>query len=168
MIMSEADITRNAIGTVPNETVYPHFGAKEAGTLGNSLRWVSSMPAMLGALLAGTVFLLKRSFFVDPDMWWHLRTGELILSTHRWATTDPYSYTSFGAPWMSCEWLGDVLFAAVYRMGGLRGMQALLVVLASAVMLALYGFATLRSGNSKAGFVSAAVLLVLANASFNL
>ena len=38
----------------------------------------------------------------------------------------------------------------------------------SAVILALYAFATLRSGNSKAGFVAAAVLLSLANASFNL
>ena len=69
---------------------------------------------------------------------------------------------------MSCEWLGDVVFATVYRIGGLRGLEALLVVLASAVILALYAFATLRSGNSKAGFVAAAVLLTLANASFNL
>jgi hypothetical protein len=71
-------------------------------------------------------------------------------------------------PWMSCEWLGDVVFASVYRIGGLRGLEALLVVLASAVILALYAFATLRSGNSKAGFVAAALLLTLANASFNL
>jgi hypothetical protein len=127
-----------------------------------------SFPAMLGGLLVGAVFGVVRVFNVDPDLWWHIRTGELILSTHRWATTDPYSYTSFGAPWMSCEWLGDVLFATVYRLGGLRGLQALQIVLACAVMLALYAFATLRSGNSKAGFVAAAVLLALANASFNL
>src|SRR6266404_256734 len=119
--MSEVDITRSAIGTVPNETVYRHFRANEAGTVGNSLKWVCSMPATLGAFLVSAVFLLKRSFFVDPDMWWHLKTGELILSTHRWATTDAYSYTSAGAPWMSAEWLGDVLIAGVYRLGGLRG-----------------------------------------------
>ena len=123
---------------------------------------------MLGMLLVGAVFGVARSFNVDPDLWWHIKTGELILSTHRWATTDPYSYTAKGMPWMSCEWLGDVIFAAVYRIGGLRGLEALLVVLASAVILALYAFATLRSGNSKAGFVAVAVLLTLANASFNL
>jgi len=39
------------------------------------------------------------------------------------------------APWMSCEWLGDVFFAVVYRVGGLRGLEVLLAVLASAVML---------------------------------
>src|SRR5260370_29699104 len=148
--MSEADITRSAIGTVPNETVYPHFGAKEAGTLGNSLRWVSSMPAMLGALLAGTVFLLKQSFFVDPDMWWHLKTGELILSTHRWATTDAYSYTSAGAPWLASEWLGEGLLAAAYRLGGLMGLGSLPIVLGSGGMVARHPFATLASGTSKA------------------
>ena len=140
-------------------------GAKARGF---EWRWLVSFPAMLGAMLVGASFAVVRAFNVDPDLWWHIKTGELILSTHKWATTDPYSYTSFGAPWMSCEWLGDVLFAAVYRVGGLRGLEALLIVLASTVMLALYGLATLRSGNSKAGFVAAAALLALANLSFSL
>jgi hypothetical protein len=131
-------------------------------------RWLVSFPAMLGAMLVGASFSAVRTFNVDPDLWWHIKTGELILSTHKWATTDPYSFTSFGAPWISCEWLGDVFFAVVYRLGGLRGLEALLIVLASAVILALYGFATLRSGNCKSGFVAAAVLLTLAQASFNL
>jgi hypothetical protein len=139
-----------------------------ARRLGALLQRAISFPAMLGMLLVGAVFGTVRSFNVDPDLWWHIKTGELILSTHRWATTDPYSYTAKGMPWMSCEWLGDVIFATVYRLGGLRGLEVLLVVLASAVILALYGFATLRCGNSKAGFVAAAVLLTLANASFNL
>ena len=154
---------------LPSDAVaVPSVGVAVASQLGELLRWLCSFPVMLGGLLVGAVFAIERAFIVDPDLWWHIRTGELILSTHRWAMTDPYSYTSFGAPWMSCEWLGDIFFAAVYHLGGLRGLEALLVVLASAVMLALYGFATLRSGSSKAGFVASAVLLVLANASFNL
>jgi hypothetical protein len=143
-------------------------GVAYAGKIGQRLRWLCSFPAMLGALLVGATFAVVRSFSVDPDMWWHIRTGELILSTHRWPTTDPYSYTAAGAPWMSCEWLGDAFFAVVYRLGGLRGLEVLLAVLASAVMLALYGFATLRSGNCKAAFLVSAVLLALATASFNL
>jgi len=146
----------------------PRAGAATRGRLAELLQGAVSFPAMLGILLVGAVFGTVRSFNVDPDLWWHVKTGELILSTHRWATTDPYSYTARGMPWMSCEWLGDVVFAMVYRLGGLRGLESLLVVLASAVMLALYALATLRSGNSKAGFVAAAVLLTLANASFNL
>jgi hypothetical protein len=147
----------------PEQAVGEHAKAR-----GFEWRWLVSFPAMLGAMLVGASFVVVRAFNVDPDLWWHVKTGELILSTHKWATTDPYSYTSYGAPWMSCEWLGDVLLAAVYRLGGLWGLEALLIVLASAVTLALYGLATLRSRNSKAGFVAAAALLALANLSFTL
>jgi len=158
----------SAVAEVAAEPSALDAAIAQARWVGVLLQLAISFPAMLGMLLVGAVFAIERAFHVDPDLWWHIRTGELIISTHRWATTDPYSYTSFGAPWMSCEWLGDVLFAAVYRFGGLMGLQSLLIVLSSSVILALYAFATLRSGNCKAGFVASAVLLVLADGSFNL
>jgi hypothetical protein len=174
----EATVTTGTDATVTGAYTAGYDGAElsasklavgeQANARGFDWRWLVSFPTMLGAMLVGASFVVVRAFKVDPDLWWHIKTGELILSTHKWATTDPYSYTSFGAPWMSCEWLGDIFFAAIYRVGGLRGLEALLIVLASAIMLALYGFATLRSGNCKAGFVAAAALLVLANPSFNL
>jgi hypothetical protein len=128
---------------------------------------VISFPAMLATFLVGAVFFIARDFSVDPDLWWHIKNGQNILATHHWPTTDVFSYTVAGQPWISTEWLGDVLFATVARLAGLQGLDALLIILGSAVMLALYGYATLRSGNSKAGFIVAAVLLVLANASFS-
>jgi hypothetical protein len=123
---------------------------------------------MLGGLLVAGVFVARRNFEVDPDLWWHLKVGGSILATHRWPTTDPYSFTASGQPWLAYEWLGDVLFAAVARVAGLRGLQALLIILGAAIMLALYGYATLRSKNSKAGYIAATVLLVVATANFNL
>jgi hypothetical protein len=127
-----------------------------------------SFPAMLGVFLVGRVFYEARIFFVDPDLWWHIRIGQDILSTHHWPTVDPYSFTVAGNPWIAYEWLGDVLIGGVARVGGLLGLDILLFAVATAVMLALYGYATLRSGNSKAGFVTAGVLCSLAFASFNL
>ncbi len=129
---------------------------------------IFSFPAMLGGLLVCGVFVALRDFEVDPDLWWHIKVGESILATHRWPTTDPYSFTAAGQPWLAYEWLGDILIAGTARVGGLRGLQALLIVLGAAIMLALYGYATLRSRNSKAGFLTATVLLVLAVANFNL
>jgi hypothetical protein len=122
----------------------------------------------LGALIVGATYAMTLAFQVDPDFWWHLKTGENILATHRWQTVDSYSYTATGMPWMSAEWLGDVLFALAWQWGGLRGLQALLVVLASLVTLSIYGLATLRSGSAKAGFIAVAMLLGLATVSFNL
>jgi len=109
-----------------------------------------------------------RQFNVDPDMWWHIKVGESILATHHWPTTDPYSFTANGQSWIAYEWLGEVIWAGVMRLGGIRGLELLLILLGSAVMLALYAYTTISSGNSKAGFVACAVLLVLANASFTL
>jgi len=129
---------------------------------------VISFPAMLATLLVGAVFFIARDFSVDPDLWWHIKNGQNILATHHWPTTDLFSFTVAGQPWISTEWLGDVLFATVARLGGLQGLDALLIILGAAVMLALYGYATLRSGNSKAGFVVATILFVLANPSFSL
>ena len=132
------------------------------------LQQVVSFPAMLGGLLVVAVFLARHNFEVDPDLWWHLKVGENILSTHRWPTTDPYSFTAAGQPWLAYEWLGDVFFAAVARIAGLEGLQALLIILGAVIMLSLYGYATLRSRNSKAGFVVAALVLILAALNFNL
>jgi len=35
---------------------------------------------MLGKMLVGASFVVVRAFNVDPDLWWHVKTGELILS----------------------------------------------------------------------------------------
>jgi hypothetical protein len=126
------------------------------------VRRVFSFPAMLGTLLVGIIFVAKRGFDVDPDFWWHLKIGEGILATHRWPTVDPYSFTAAGQPWMACEWLGDVLFATVERAWGLRGLDALLVVMSAAIIVALYALCAIRSGNSKASFVATIALLVMA------
>ena len=131
------------------------------------LKWAVSFPAMLAVSLVGRVFYQGRSFVIDPDVWWHIKTGQNILATHHWPTTDPYSFTIAGNPWLAYEWLGDVAIGFVARWG-LQALAALLIALASIVMLAIYYYATLRSGNSKAGFVPAGLLCSLAFASFNL
>lgn len=133
-----------------------------------TLKWVFSFPVMLGTALAGAVFYYGRSFVVDPDLWWHVKTGQMILATHHWPTTDPYSFTVHGQPWMAYEWGGEVLIGWVSRIGGIRALDFLLIALGAAVMTALYVLGTLRSGKSKAGFVAAAILLPLATPSFTL
>ncbi len=123
---------------------------------------------MLGMLLFGGVFWSLRQFIVDPDMWWHAKVGETILATHHWPTVDPYSFTVTRQPWIAYEWLGEVLIGAAARLGGLRALDGLLIVLGFAVLAALYALATTRSGNAKAGFAAITVLIILATPSFSL
>lgn len=132
------------------------------------LQRVFSFPAMLGSALVGAAFYAGRSFAVDPDLWWHSQNGQNILATHHWPTTDPFSFTVAGTPWLAYEWLGDVAIGATAKLGGLVGLDILLIVLGSAIMLSLYAFATLRSGNSKAGFAAAAMLFTFASPTFSM
>ena len=132
------------------------------------LKRLFSFPVMMGALLVGSAFYQARSFGVESDTWWHLRTGETILATHHWPTTDPYSFTVFGQHWIAFEWLGDALMAAASRLGGLQGLDLLLIVLSSAMLISLYVLVTVDSRNSKAGFVAAALLAPVVAHAFTL
>ena len=152
----------------PVDALVPSDAAAGAAESFSLLKRIVSFPAMLGTMLVGAVFIAGRYFAVDPDLWWHIKNGQNILDSRHWPTTDTFSFTVAGQPWISTEWLGDVLFAAVARLAGLQGLDALLIVLGGTVMVALYACSTQRSGNSKAGLVAAAMLFVLANGSFSL
>jgi len=65
----------------------------------------------------------------DPDFWWHLRTGQLILDRGGLLGTDPFTYTATSHHWVMHEWLTEVLFALLHSAGGL----ALIVVVLSVV-----------------------------------
>jgi len=123
------------------------------------LKRVISFPAMLGALLVAGLFVFLGKFDIDPDVWWHLKVGQDILATHRWPTADVYSFTAHGAPWIAYEWLGEVLLASVQRAFGLRGLMVLDLALGSAIVLALYALAWLRSGDCRAAFLACMLLL---------
>jgi hypothetical protein len=131
------------------------------------LKWVFSFPAMLGTCLVAKLFYELKGFLVDPDVWWHVRVGQDILRTHTWPTSDPYSYTVNGMPWMAYEWLGDVVLALVAK-HGLQALAAFLFIMGGLVAIAIYYYASLCSGSSKAGFVAATLASIFAAGNFNL
>src|SRR5258708_10685337 len=75
----------------------------------------------------------------DGDAGWHIRTGEYILDHHAVPHTDLYSFSKPGAPWFAWEWLSDVIDAALFRVGGLKG-----VVLPAGVLIAFFGTTLIR------------------------
>jgi len=131
-------------------------------------RRIFSLPVALGTLLVGWAFSKMRTFYVDPDVWWHIKTGQDILRSHHWPTTASYSLTAPGMPWIAYEWLGEVLLAVTHRLGGNTALFALLVASTSAAVVMLYYYASLRSGNCMAGFVATACMSTLVFLSFTL
>ncbi len=95
-------------------------------------------------LLVVVVFLVIFSFDIarttDIDFWWHLKTGELIAQTGVVPTTDPFSYTADGRPWVVHEWLWELAAYVVYGHGGyvtLVLLSATIVTLAYAILYRL-------------------------------
>jgi hypothetical protein len=69
----------------------------------------------------------------DPDLWWHLKTGEYVAAHKSAPHTDFYSYTRYGQPWIGHEWLTELGFYELYRSTGFAG---LIPAFAAVVMVA--------------------------------
>ena len=77
---------------------------------------------LLVVVFTAALFAMAARPLSDPDLWWHLRTGELIFQRHAAIHADPFSFTRLGQPWINHEWLSDVLMYAVYRFTGWSGL----------------------------------------------
>jgi len=95
-----------------------------------------SFPA-LDALLLLFILSLALQTPREPDFGWHLRTG-LDLLQHGWQmpTTDPYSHTMSGWPWVEHAWLTDGLLALIYRGLGAAGLLGVIAFFASVTAVA--------------------------------
>jgi hypothetical protein len=65
------------------------------------------------------------SIFRDGDVSWHIAAGNWILSHGRIPTTDPFSFTAAGHPWVATEWLAEVVQASAFNLAGYAGLATL-------------------------------------------
>lgn len=101
------------------------------------------MPAFFPAWIAATTMLAITLFapagvLRDGDSFWHVAVGDWIIAHGAVPHADPFSYTFAGAPWVSHEWLSEVLMAVAFRMAGWSGV---IVLTALAVALTLFQLA---------------------------
>jgi hypothetical protein len=61
----------------------------------------------------------------EPDTFWQIRAGQWTLDHARVPTTDFFSYTAAGKPWVSMQWLSQVIYALTFNAGGWRAMAVL-------------------------------------------
>ncbi|HKU24277.1 MAG TPA: hypothetical protein VJQ54_02335 [Candidatus Sulfotelmatobacter sp.] len=92
----------------------------------------------------------------DAGVGWHIRTGQLILSTHHIPRVDPFSSIMAGKPWVAWEWLYDVPIAALHSKLGLNG-----VVWLNALFVATAFSWTFRLAVKRGTNLFAAIVLVL-------
>src|SRR5580693_4026856 len=105
--------------------------------------WTSPSGLFIAAVLVIMALPVTRTI-QDPDFWWHLRAGQLILQHGGLLGNDPFTYTVANHHWTMHEWLNEVVFAIEYAIGGL----GLIVLVLSAVtwlgLLAIMQKARLR------------------------
>ena len=66
--------------------------------------------AVVGFFLA-TVLPRATAPLTDGDVWWHIRAGEEVLRTGAIPRADTWSIVAFGRPWISQDWLTNVVLA---------------------------------------------------------
>jgi tetratricopeptide (TPR) repeat protein len=82
-------------------------------------------------------FLLALGKISESDTFWHLKTGEWIISHGAIPRIDPFSATVNGKPWLDWEWLFQAGIYVLYAWGGFQALvvgKAMIVFLTGVVL----------------------------------
>lgn len=99
--------------------------------------------AVLALLL---VALLTVRVIPAYDLYWQLKTGEVIVRTHQVPKSDLFSYTAFGDPWYVQEWLTEVLFYGLWSTFGKDSLILLRMGIIAAAFALVFWRSLRRSG----------------------
>ena len=84
------------------------------------------------------IFTVSARQIIDPDFWWHLRTGQHLLATRTIPHTDLFSAVFAGKDWITHEWLSEVFIYSVYRTMGYGGLIVSFALLITAGFAVAY------------------------------
>ena len=119
---------------------------------------------ILKYLLILSFFILVLVFLIFPltdlDIWMHLVTGKYILENFTIPTSDIYSYTAFGHPWIDHEWLSQIIFYSFYQLGGANALIILRIILFLLIFYAFFAVLSKKTNYFLALLTSLLVLLV--------
>ena len=92
------------------EAVQPSFDlqalkSKLRAVASSQLLWFLGLVFVFAALPLANI---KYSKLADPDIWWHIRTGEWIVQNHQIPHVDPFSAPTLGKPWVDYCWIFDL------------------------------------------------------------
>ena len=100
----------------------------EEKAAGKGLKWTSGFPGILflcSLIIVIGAFLINQVW--DLDVWWHVAIGNDILNHLSIPTLDRYTLAGLGRPYHDSHWLFQVLLASVHRLGGMVGVEMVMV-----------------------------------------
>ncbi len=100
------------------------------------------LESLRSLLLLTVLYLLPLAAAIrpitDPDIWWHLRTGQWIIEHGAVPRVDLFSTYGMGKPWIAYSWLFDVLVYGFYQAFGLVGIVLYTAVLSLLITAAVH------------------------------
>ena len=114
----------------------------------------------VGVLVYALLVVVGNGLLNDPDTLWQITVGQWILDHRAVPETDIYSFTMQGQPWISTQWLAQVMYAEVYALAGWSG-PVVLAASAIALTFALLARHVSRHLSESATLVFVAAALAL-------
>lgn len=96
---------------------------------------------LVGLLISAAAFICLRGAtgaVADPDVGWHLRTGEWILQHHAFPHADPFSRATGGSPWQAYSWLFELVLLKAYSWMHLDGLLVFTATMMALIAAAVY------------------------------
>lgn len=86
------------------------------------------------------VFFLALRVSVDPDTWWHMKTGQWIVQHQAIPTVDPFSYTRSGEAWdyPALSWFSETLIYLLFERLGIWALNVFVALLVTAAFAFIY------------------------------
>ena len=123
------------------------------------------LPLWVGVFVYGLFLLAGDRLLIDPDTLWQITLGQWIWDHRAVPETDIFSFTMRGQPWISTQWLAQVLYAKAFAVAGWSGPVVLAASALAATFALLTKFLCRRlSENHALVFVAAALALIVPHA----
>lgn len=113
------------------------------------------------AFIAAFIGLISILQLSDPDYFWHLKTGEYIVSHRALPSGDIFSHTAYGKHWVLHEWLFEILLYFTHQFFGALGIKVLIATLTFATMAIVYKLLVRISLNAHVTTLLTAICFIL-------
>jgi tetratricopeptide (TPR) repeat protein len=107
-------------------------GSRAAAAVRRGIGWAAAG----GLALLGVALCLTRA--TDPDLWWHLASGDLVRGSGRVPRGEPFSCTVPGLPYVEIHWAFQAGLSWLYERGGLAALTVLKAALIAGLFAGLW------------------------------
>ena len=120
------------------------------------------LPLWVGIFVYALFLLAGNRLLIDPDTMWQITVGQWIIDHRAVPEVDVYSFTMRGQPWISTQWLAQVIYARAYATAGWSGPVVLAAAAIAATFALLAKFLNRRlSESTTLVFIAAALALTV-------